>query len=67
MGEVMSYRYSRPSADPAANTPGLVGLNCIPVMDEKAPLAPEREEEGWRFQQIKVIIVLLSGSENHYE
>lgn len=45
MGEVMSYRYSRPSADPAANTPGLVGLNCIPVMEENAPLAPERENK----------------------
>lgn len=48
----MSYRYSSPSADPAANTPGLVGLNCIPVMEENAPLEPEIEEKKISQNQI---------------
>ena len=40
VGDAISNKYNNPSVDPAAKTPGFVGLNCIPVIEEKVPTTP---------------------------
>ena len=44
----MSKRYNNPSDDPAAKTPGLVGLNCIPVIAENVPTTPMKQLEKYK-------------------